>query len=473
MIRLIIRKEIQDNLLNARFIAASVVSVLLILTSVIVLTRSYEERLQEHRTAAARQDEFIDRFGHLNRIQWMSDQGRAPSQFQALVLGINTEGREENFSSNPVPALLPQIDFVTIVTIIMSLMAILFSYNTLCGEREAGLLRLMLATGGSRSGLVFGKFIGGNLSLLVPFTVGVIAGLLFLVTSPGVIVTRTDIYVFLLLLLAAWLLISSFYALGLLVSSRAHTSGQAVLSSLSAWTMFVLLIPNISPFLAARIYPTPSVAKTEKDIRWITSDERDEIVRQRGRELLQGEYADIAGIVQLTPNERQAAIDRDPRLRDRYTMYVRAWDEMLGRVNAEQKAKGDKIDNVEKQRAKNQEQFAIVFASLSPISSFIFAATDLTETGIQGEDRWERFKGQYLADVYAFGQARFDRAREHNPAFDYNDSLDLRDRPRFHDVPATLGERMAMTLLRFGLLALFNLLFLAAAIVSFYRYDVR
>jgi hypothetical protein len=62
---------------------------------------------------------------------------------------------------------------------------------------------------------------------------------------------------------------------------------------------------------------------------------------------------------------------------------------------------------------------------------------------------------------------------ERDPAFDSNDYLDLRARPRFQYQPAGLLERVVPDLPQWGVLIAFNLIFFAAASVSFQRYDVR
>jgi hypothetical protein len=62
---------------------------------------------------------------------------------------------------------------------------------------------------------------------------------------------------------------------------------------------------------------------------------------------------------------------------------------------------------------------------------------------------------------------------ERDPSFDSNDYLDLRARPRFQYRPAALIERIEPDIPQWGVLIVFNLLFLAAAFFSFQRYDVR
>jgi hypothetical protein len=60
-----------------------------------------------------------------------------------------------------------------------------------------------------------------------------------------------------------------------------------------------------------------------------------------------------------------------------------------------------------------------------------------------------------------------------DPSFDSNDYLDLRARPRFLYRPAEVLERVEPDLAQWGVLIAFNLIFFAAAFVSFERYDVR
>ncbi|MFQ6116250.1 MAG: ABC transporter permease [bacterium] len=473
MILLIIQKEIFNNLLNLRFVIACIVCLILIISSIVVLTQNYENELRDYHDRVITQDNFIDEFGHLNRAGWMARPMREPSRFQPLVLGIDRAARQENFISNPIPVLFTRLDFVTIVTIIMSLMAILFSYNIISGERETGLLRLMLSTSMPRSTIVLGKFIGGNISLVIPFTIGVLAGLLYLAVRPSLQLQTMDLGVFLMLLLASYLYIAAFYGLGLLFSARSHTSNQAVLKSLFAWVLLVLVIPNISPFLAAWVYRIPSATKIEQDLERITSEERDEIVHQRTRQLLQTKFSDLAGIVGMSQNEVQAKAESEAIFRQRYAAYAKAWDEMVKQVNKEQREIAQKIEKTFTERSKYQERLATIFASITPFSNFVFIATDLTETGMEGDTRWQKQAETYLGVLSTYVDEKYQKAMQKNPAFSINDYLDLRDRPWFRYQPTGLVERLIAVLPQFGLLVFFNLFFLACACLSFLRYDVR
>ena len=473
MLGLIIKKEIQDNLLNVRFVGACLVSIILIVSTIIVLSESYKNELRDYQSRAVTQENFIDRFGHSNRISWMSTLMREPSRYHTLVSGIDHEAAQENFVSNPVPALLSRLDFVVIVTIIMSLLAVLFSYNAISGEREDGLLKLMLSTRVSRGTIIFGKFIGGNISLLLPFTIGVLCGLLSIAMNPNLQFQNTDLGVFLLLLLASFFYISVFYGASLFCSTRSHTSNEAVLKSLFVWVLFVLVIPNISAPLAAQVYGIPSWTQVEQNVFRITSEERDKIINQRQRDLLQKQFPDLAGALGMSKQEIQSKVDSDPLFRERFAQYSKVYDEMVDEVNKEQQQQAKAILSDFAGRSSHQENLARIFASFSPYSNFVFAATDLTETGIDADDRWESLSSAYKKELRTFTEAKYQSERQKNPAFTSNDYLDLRDRPRFHYQTPEISERAALVLLPFGLLMGFVVLFLAAAVVSFLKYDVR
>jgi hypothetical protein len=246
-----------------------------------------------------------------------------------------------------------------------------------------------------------------------------------------------------------------------------------VLKSLFAWVFLVLVIPNISPFLAAELYPIPSAAKIEQESFMIQDVERDEVLRKRWGEILEARYQDLKPIVALGHAEITSRIKTDPALRERYEQYSREYDEIIRQVNQGQREKADKISETFRERSKNQEQLAMLLTSFSPSANFVFAATDITETGIEADNYWARQAGEYSSEMGKYAQAQYQKEKEKNPAYDSNDYLDLRARPRFQYGPSGMADRVQALVPQAGMLLLFNLIFLAGAFVSFIRYDVR
>jgi len=480
MLSIIIQKEIHDNLLNARFVAACLVSIILIISSVAILTESYVSDVQEYRDRLKTQDEFITQYGYLDDVGRMTVPQRGPSHYQPLVLGINREVLQGGFASNPMPMLFSRLDLVTIVTIIMSLMAILFSYNAISGEREGGLLKQMLSTPLSRGTIILGKFIGGCLSLLIPFTLGVLAGLVYIALNPHLQYQGADVAVIVLLLCISYAYITAFYGLGLLFSARSQSSNAAVIKSLFAWVILALVLPNASPFLAAQLYRIPSKTQVEYQVSDIRND-RFGLIDRRTKELLATKYADLAGdvldisyIVGTNKNKIQAKADLDPQFKRRFGEFESEWQAAKGLIDKEVAQRITTIQEDFNRESQYQEKLATMFASVSPLANYVFVATDLADAGIQADNRWqEQLAIWWGGTLTSYLNGKIDNLSRNNSAFSYVDHVDLSDHPRLQYQPEGIGEKIGRILPHAGVLILFNLIFLAGAFASFLRYDVR
>ena len=67
---------------------------------------------------------------------------------------------------NPLLNSFFSIDFIGIIAIVMSLLALVFTYDACTKEKEEGTLRLQLANSLSRSNVLLGKIVGVHLTLL-------------------------------------------------------------------------------------------------------------------------------------------------------------------------------------------------------------------------------------------------------------------------------------------------------------------
>ena len=86
-------------------------------------------------------------------------------------------------SDNPFLAMFLTIDVVFIFKIVLSALAILFAYNTISGEREDGTLKLVLSNSIPRDTIVFGKYLGGMLSLFPIVLMSLIVALIIALSS--------------------------------------------------------------------------------------------------------------------------------------------------------------------------------------------------------------------------------------------------------------------------------------------------
>ena len=174
MIRIVAARETLDNLMSLKFLFGTVVCLVLVVISTFVSLRDYETRIDEYDTVVAEFNEKPDAF--------YFKMYRKPE-----VLGIFARGFEKRFGSvtglynMPVQAHgfmsasetaqfsaeFASIDFVFVVRVIMSLLAIFMAYDAVSGEYERGTLKLMLSRPVPRASIILGKLIAGSVCLLL------------------------------------------------------------------------------------------------------------------------------------------------------------------------------------------------------------------------------------------------------------------------------------------------------------------
>ncbi len=134
-------------------------------------------------------------------------------------------------------------------------------------------------------------------------------------------------------------------------------------------------------------------------------------------------------ITSMTQNEIQAKTRPRAASLERYAEYSRAWHELVGLINQEQSAKAEKIASAFYECSKYKDKLATLFASGSPFSNFIFIAMDVIDTGMTGDNHWQRQAGMYSSAFSACVEAQFQNEKQNNSAFTVNAYHDLRDRP--------------------------------------------
>lgn len=145
-----------------------------------------------------------------------------------------------------------KVDWAFIIGHVLSLITLLFTFDSISGERERGTLRLVLAQPVPRHTALIGKFLGALISILIPLSIAVLMNLLVISTSNdvqlgpaswvrlGIIFFSTIVYTCL------------FLALGLLVSARVQRSVVSLVILLLTWVIFVVFIPNTLASMASR-----------------------------------------------------------------------------------------------------------------------------------------------------------------------------------------------------------------------------
>jgi len=265
MLKNIIKKEILNNIFSSRFVVTFMLLVIIVFATSLILTNDYVRKQDEFSMREMERENYLRDYAHFNRIQNIIKPTQPPLAFYSLIRGISLEVNIGQFDNDPLPVMFPLIDLTFIVTILLSLIALLFSYDSICGEKEEGTLKLILSNRISRAKILMGKTIGGTLTMLIPFTFSLGLSLVVILLNPRISWKGSDWGALGLIFFAAVLYVTLFYCLGILISSRHKTGSSSIMTSLFVWVLFVLVIPSLTPYVASFFAKTPSKKLIERE----------------------------------------------------------------------------------------------------------------------------------------------------------------------------------------------------------------
>lgn len=414
MIWNIARKEIVSNLLSYKFFIVIVLTVVLVFTSFFIMHRDFKDRLADYQVIRPDPEDPIAVLppNPLSIFAKGLDEAIARS-FEVTPIGITVRAGQK--SGNVVFSFFPTPDFHYVVKVVLSLVALLFGFDQISRERELGTLRLMLSNHVSRARVLTGKWIGNFLSLAFPFLLVVLLGVAFLSLDRDISFSASQLARLAFILILTILYIALFLSLGILISTLARKTASSVVALLFSWTLLVFIVPNLGTLLARQVVDVPSVLAL--------NEKRNQIWT---REILLGLQ------------------DRD--LRAHYF-----------RINTEQEVLEEDYRN----RFNRLVRLSKAVNRISPVASYVYAATDLAGTGIGEEENFKKsvisYKNSVLPDV---STAVLERTEMTYPAFRY----------RYRSLTQVLA---AGTLFDTGWLIFFNILFFALSYSALVRYDVR
>ena len=322
MIWHIAKREIYDNLNSLRFALATLLLVALMLTNAVAHLQEHRDRIQKYRTSVtdywntltSRTDLYTLaqegpgllykkpsplRFCADGGEDFLSDMVDASRFGWSSFSGLKGFWRLEFPSSTPnlqnIRSDAAKIDWGFIVGYVLSLIAILFTFDSISGERERGTLRLILANSMPRHAVLIGKSLGVLVSIFIPFTLAVLINVFVISASvdihlPTEVWRRLSIIFFLALLYT-----SLFIAVSLLVSARVRQSAVSLVILLLAWVTFVVFSPGTLASIASRFSPAP-----------MTTDD----YRQRQSQLFDEARAEEIRIEEIDPSMRMLANGR-------------------------------------------------------------------------------------------------------------------------------------------------------------------
>ena len=262
----LIRRELLDNLMTFRFAAAVVIMLLLVVANTLVLINDYELRLADYNTAVETHRQELRLENKTYSDGMLSFWGtiivdRPPNPLSIFNTGLDKRlGNEirvshmftptiwdanKHAADNPYFNILTSIDIVLIFQGILSLLALTFAYDAIAGEYEHGTLRLVLSHPVRRGYILFAKYIGAMVCLLVPLLMSLLLMLILLTTSAMISLNTDDFLRIGGIVLTSLAYLSLFYLIGMLISAITRRTSTALILSMFVWGFLVLVYPNL------------------------------------------------------------------------------------------------------------------------------------------------------------------------------------------------------------------------------------
>ncbi len=480
----LIQKELRTIILSPKFVGTFAVCSILILLSVVAGIREYKTMESRYAANSGLVEQELRQQTSWGRMS--TKIYRAPDPMQIFVSGLdydigrwsyvaNNRGVKLNnsaYSDEPIYAIFRFIDLAFIVQFILTLFAIMFTFNAVSGEREDGTLRLVFSNSVSKARYLIAKCIGSWLGLVIPICIPILLGIL-LILILGVPLTIEHWLRISLFFILSLLLFTCFIVMGVFISSLTRRSTVSFLTSLVAWVILVMIIPRAGVMAAGNIIRIPRVAEIESLISGFSQERWEEFYAGMDQRL----SMDQSGRPEFDDDKLWALMQMEDSLRQGIEQEINQYDSRL-REDL-------------RQRKGAQEALAMTLSRISPASAFQLGAMSLAGTDIKMKLRYEEATNEYrnrfcqfidqkqkeTGDVGGIMMAiSIDDTGESHMSIGGNrskDQLDVSAVPRFSPPVISLAEAVTPVVIDFGLLILFTFLLFAGAFVSFLRYDVR
>ena len=153
-----------------------------------------------------------------------------------------------------------KIDWVFIITYLLSFIPLLFTFDAFSGEKESGTLRLCLANPISRPALLVGKFLGALIAVLTPFCFAVLLNLAVISVDSWTQLGTADWGRLGMIVLIASGYAGIFIAVGLMVSAGTRDSRISLVTLLIIWVALVVFMPSTLGTLSTKWMPPVQTA---------------------------------------------------------------------------------------------------------------------------------------------------------------------------------------------------------------------
>jgi ABC-type transport system involved in multi-copper enzyme maturation permease subunit len=470
MLMTLIQKEIMHHILSVRFVALLVMCLLLVPLTLHINYRNYlqnQVNYQESLKLSTAESEekppdAPDPDTEVSKLFLeptpLSVFAKGLEESLPSYLGMTRNGVKQGSMSlgeAPLSSALGNLDFLFVVSTVFSLLALLFTFDAVAGEREAGTLRITLSNALPRDLFLWSKLIGGYIVFVVPFLVSFLLGLLLLV-SQGFPLGESDIFLRVLsLTLISLLYIGVFFAIGTMISTYLDNSKTALIVAFTVWVLAVLITPRVGFLTAKLIAPTRAIQSVYMEKTAIRNNLNTEKEQALGGKIVET----LGASINFNKDAEKIAELRAP-------------------IDAEYRQKfQEQVDEVEREyqrEKKRQESVGENLSRITPTSSLIYLAMNLAQTGKIKRDTYFQMGTRYYT---LLEEEYFSEISDDQIAAISRFTSSKPPEPKKLAPPPDMAETALPETLRHSIIDLLLLCFLAVvlttvAFLKFFRLDI-
>ncbi|MDX2127692.1 MAG: ABC transporter permease [Chloroherpetonaceae bacterium] len=467
---ILLEKELRETFHSTRFLITFSLSTILILLTFYTGIRSYtlsKERHEADVKAVLKKYE-----GYTDWRLISGHQVQIPPTFlSALVMGVSNDigqqitvqasgelsSTNSYFSQNPIYAVFKALDLSFLFQVILSLVAIVFAFNSVCGEKENATLALIFSGSIPRATFILSKVIGAYLSLTLPLVIPFLLSFI-LIEVLSVSLTLEEWLKLLGIIGLGFLYLGVFITLSVAVSTFTVRSANSFSILLSLWVIMVIVLPKASIMLAGRAVEVPNLDAISK--------EKSQYSRQLWSE------------TQKRMSEFKSPNDTNPETA------MKKFNEFMSKESEEREVKfsalAKRLNEERSNREKVRESLAINIAKVSPSAVFAISAATLAETDISLKNLFHENAANYQK---VFGEFQYSKTGVKQGGgfrmfFSQQGNappkpIDVSELPVFQFKGKDLAALFQEVFVDGVLLLLFSILLTAIAFKRFLNYDLR
>jgi ABC-type transport system involved in multi-copper enzyme maturation permease subunit len=294
----IAQKEFSLNLFSARFNISLLLCLMLIPITIVISLGQYGKRVGTYQVDKENAENELKQARVYTAVkpllvfppqplsilcQGISNQMGHSVRIKVDEKPLLAEG-SSNGSDNPLLMSFFYFDFVHILAILISLLALVFSYDLFSGERENGTLKLVFSNAVSRSTVVAGKISGVFITLVPILILCYLISIIIILMSPQVSFSATDWLGVIILFLASIFFMALFIGIGILVSVKSKSSFNGIVVSFFVWLWFLFLWPNISVYASQSFIKIQMLDQLQQSLR-VFDDEQEKKTQELRKNL--------------------------------------------------------------------------------------------------------------------------------------------------------------------------------------------